>query len=77
MTSCLWVSWYDAPVQSRYSTTCMQASEAVIQWVLVQYGGQAFNCVPLNAEQWGVCIGLGALGLLVREGLRRVPVEST
>lgn len=55
----------------------MQASEAVIQWVLVQYGGQAFNCVPLNAEQWGVCIGLGALGLLVREGLRRVPVEST
>lgn len=43
--------------------------------MLVQYGGQAFNCVPLTSEQWGVCIGLGALGLLVREGLRRVQVE--
>ena len=63
---------------TRHPTThasLQQASEALIQWVLVQFGGQAFNCVPLDWEQWGVCIGLGALGLLMREGLRRIPVE--
>lgn len=36
----------------------------VIQMVLVEYGGIAVRCAPLNWEQNGICFGIGFGGLL-------------
>ena len=48
-------------------------TEALLQGGIVQWGGEAFSTVPLNAEEWALCVGFGAAGLLVREVMRRVP----
>lgn len=45
-----------------------------MQVVIVQFGGPAFQTVPLNGPQWTLCVGVGALTLLVRAALRLVPV---
>jgi len=39
----------------------------VVQILLGQYGGVFFSCYRfgLSGPQWGVCIGLGATGLIV------------
>ncbi|GLC59183.1 hypothetical protein PLESTB_001458000 [Pleodorina starrii] len=50
------------------------AGEAVLQYLIVQYGGEAFSTTPLTAAQWALCGGLGAASLLVRQVLRRVHV---
>ena len=39
----------------------------------MQYGGLAFHTVPLSAPQWGLCLGIGATTLAIREVLRRLP----
>lgn len=49
------------------------AAEAVLQVTVVNLGGAVFDTTPLNLEQWGACVGLGALGLIVRHGLAAVP----
>ena len=49
------------------------AAEAVLQVGVVTFGGAVFDTTPLNLEQWGACVGLGALGLLVRHALAAVP----
>lgn len=49
------------------------AAEVVLQVAVVNLGGAVFDTTPLNLEQWGACVGLGALGLLVRHGLAVVP----
>eukprot|EP00123_Amoebidium_parasiticum_P012647 comp21496_c0_seq1/m.29799 comp21496_c0_seq1/g.29799 ORF comp21496_c0_seq1/g.29799 comp21496_c0_seq1/m.29799 type:complete len:976 (-) comp21496_c0_seq1:248-3175(-) len=37
----------------------------VMQYVMVQFGGEWVGCTPLNLEQWLRCIFIGALGLPV------------
>ncbi|KDO22334.1 hypothetical protein SPRG_12795 [Saprolegnia parasitica CBS 223.65] len=46
--------------------------QVVLQVIFVQFGGNAFDCAPLSATQWAVCIGLGALSLPVGWSLRRI-----
>ncbi len=48
-------------------------AEAILQYIIVQYGGPAFHTQPLDAAQWGMCVGLGATTLVLRDVLRRVP----
>ncbi|PNW83854.1 hypothetical protein CHLRE_04g217954v5 [Chlamydomonas reinhardtii] len=47
-------------------------AEAGLQAAIVQWGGDAFSTSPLSPAQWGLCLGLGAGVMAVREGLRRV-----
>jgi len=49
------------------------ATEAALQAGIVQFGGPVFDTVPLSAGAWGACVGLGALTLLVRAALARLP----
>lgn len=51
-------------------------AEAIMQVAIVQCGGKAFQTVPLNWSQWGICIGTGALTLLIRQGMRRLRVHD-
>ena len=39
------------------------------QVLIVQFGGAAFQTSPLTVEQWGACVGTGALTLFVRAAL--------
>jgi P-type Ca2+ transporter type 2B len=48
------------------------AGEFVMQALIVQYGGPWFHTTPLSPSLWGVSLGFGALGLLVRAALVRV-----
>lgn len=50
------------------------AVEVVLQVAIVQWGGAAFSTTPLSAPEWALCLGFGAFSLLLREGVRRVPV---
>ncbi|KAI8463798.1 MAG: hypothetical protein J3K34DRAFT_526699 [Monoraphidium minutum] len=50
------------------------AAEAALQFAIVEFGGRAFSTAPLTPTQWAVCIGFGATSLLVRAGLRLIPV---
>ena len=43
------------------------------QVLIVQYGGEVFSTTPLNSQQWAACVGIGAVSLLVRAGLRLLP----
>jgi hypothetical protein len=52
------------------------AGEAVLQALIVQTGGPAFHTTPLSADQWTLCVGLGALTLGVRASLRHVKLTS-
>lgn len=47
-------------------------AEVMLQIAIVQWGGEVFSTVPLNAGQWALCYGFGLGTLLLREGLRRV-----
>mmetsp|Transcript_15651 Transcript_15651/g.38981 ORF Transcript_15651/g.38981 Transcript_15651/m.38981 type:complete len:1717 (-) Transcript_15651:132-5282(-) len=51
-------------------------AEVVMQALIVQYGGHAFQTVPLSASQWALCLGLGSLTLGVRAGLRTVDAQK-
>lgn len=52
------------------------AGEVALQGLIVQMGGTAFHTVPLTADQWGLCVGLGALTLGVRQALRHVKTSN-
>ncbi|EFJ47877.1 hypothetical protein VOLCADRAFT_60940 [Volvox carteri f. nagariensis] len=52
------------------------AGEAVMQYFIVQYGGEAFSTTPLTAAQWALCCGLGAASLGVRGLLRGVKLAG-
>jgi P-type Ca2+ transporter type 2B len=39
------------------------AFQILMQVVLVQWSGRVFNCAPLTATQWLVCVALGSLSL--------------
>ncbi len=39
-------------------------------------GGRVFGTVPLTSQQWGVCLGFGAGGLLVGAVLRALPTGA-
>ena len=39
----------------------------------MQFGGEVFATQPLSAQQWGACVGIGALSLLVRKALCALP----
>merc|ERR1712176_259425 len=40
---------------------------AILQVLLVQFGGIAFRVVPLNGTQWALCLILGAMSLPVQQ----------
>lgn len=52
------------------------AAELALQIAIVEWGGAVFSTVPLSGMQWALCVAFGAGGLLVREGLRRLPLEK-
>ena len=56
---------------------CIGLSLSMLQVGIVQLGGDAFNVQPLDLKQWGACIGIGALSLLVRAAVTAVPFPST
>ena len=49
---------------------------AVLQALIVQFGGEAFSTHPLSWQQWGACMGIGALSLIVRELLLLIRVPD-
>ena len=49
---------------------------AVLQALIVQFGGEAFSTHPLSWQQWGACLGIGALSLIVRELLLLIRVPD-
>ncbi len=49
---------------------------AVLQAVIVQFGGEAFSTHPLSWQQWGACVGIGALSLFVRQLLLLIRVPD-
>lgn len=50
------------------------SAELALQALIVQFGGEAFGTRPLSLEQWGACIGIGAIGLVVRKALLLLPI---
>lgn len=40
--------------------------EFLLQWAIVQYGGELFKTVALDYKEWGLCVALGAGTMLVR-----------
>lgn len=56
--------------------TVILATEFLLQVLIVQYGGRAFETSPLTLSQWGLSIGIGALTLGVRQVLRALPTEA-
>ena len=42
----------------------------------MQFGGEAFSVQPLSGQQWGACIGIGALSMLVRAALAALPTPG-
>jgi hypothetical protein len=58
------------------NTTNPGQSQPHHQVAIVQFGGRAFSTVPLTPAQWGACVAMGAASLLVRAGLRLVPLEK-
>lgn len=51
-------------------------AEVVLQVLIVQYGGRAFQTTPLGADHWALCLGLGSLTLGVRAALRTVDAKQ-
>ena len=47
-------------------------AEALLLFLVVTFGGAVFDTTPLNLEQWGACVGVGAIGLIVRHLLAAV-----
>ncbi|KAK9802895.1 hypothetical protein WJX73_002795 [Symbiochloris irregularis] len=47
--------------------------EFLLQVLIVQFGGEVFSTQPLDAPQWGACLGIGALSLLIRRALCALP----
>jgi Ca2+-transporting ATPase len=45
------------------------------QLLIVFFGGEALSTEPLNATQWGISLGLGALSLVVAVIVRLIPDE--
>jgi Ca2+-transporting ATPase len=45
------------------------------QLLIVNFGGEALSTEPLNATQWGISLGLGALSLIVAIIVRLIPDE--
>ncbi|KAL6771810.1 hypothetical protein ACKKBG_A27885 [Auxenochlorella protothecoides x Auxenochlorella symbiontica] len=52
------------------------ATEAVLQVLIVQFGGQVFQTQPLEPKYWAMSLGIGALSLLVHEALRTEESEG-
>ncbi|GMF10048.1 unnamed protein product [Phytophthora lilii] len=52
------------------------AAQCGLQVAIVQLGGELFHCAPLDAGQWGACIGMGALALPVGWALRVSSIEE-
>ena len=61
LSMCSWRSWV--------SGKSVDSLHPGLQVLIVQFGGEAFSTVPLDARQWAACIGIGALTLPVRAGL--------
>ncbi|GAB4821345.1 hypothetical protein N2152v2_008391 [Parachlorella kessleri] len=65
------VVWEGLPQATLFNS--ILGTELVLQYLIVQYGGLAFHTHPLTAAQWGICLGIGASTLVVRDLLRRLP----
>jgi hypothetical protein len=48
----------------------------VLQIVLVEVGGDAFQTYPLTGQEWGVSIGLGLTSIPVGWVCRLIPIKS-
>ncbi|RUO95985.1 cation transporting ATPase [Jimgerdemannia flammicorona] len=47
----------------------------IIQVIITQFGGAAFQTVPLDATHWGICLGLGFVSLPIGVIIRLIPDE--
>ncbi|OQR96827.1 P-type ATPase (P-ATPase) Superfamily, partial [Thraustotheca clavata] len=50
--------------------------QAIMQVLIVQFGGLPFKCVPLNSTQWLISVGLGAASLPVGLVLRFIETKD-
>jgi len=48
----------------------------LMQFVMVEFGGEWTSTVSLSVQQWLVCIGIGAISLVIGFVLRFVPVSE-
>lgn len=48
----------------------------IVQFLLVEFGGEVFRTEPLSPEYWGISVGIGAGSLLVGVVLRLLPVPD-
>jgi len=51
------------------------AVTAILQVLIIEFGGDAFKTTPLGAIDWLWCVGLGACSLPLGALLRLVPVD--
>lgn len=49
----------------------------IVQYFMVQYGGEFAGCVPLSSEDWKTCISIGAFSIPVGFILNMIPVQNT
>lgn len=48
----------------------------LVQYIIVQYGGEFTTTQPLNMSQWLFCVGVGSLSIPVGAILRLIPVSG-
>ncbi|CCW66201.1 unnamed protein product [Phytomonas sp. Hart1] len=51
--------------RSSQTLICIMIGVSCLQVLIVQYGGEFFNTVPLSAAQWMICVFLGMQSLTV------------
>ena len=70
-TQVLILQYFSSEVPPSNPYRCLPPSTT--QVLIVQFGGPAFQTVPLPADLWLACIGVGASTWLVRAALAATP----
>lgn len=52
------------------------ASTVIFQVIIIEFLGTFADTVPLTWRLWGLCIGIGAVGLLIAVLLKCIPVDN-
>merc|ERR1711939_305132 len=50
---------------------------AILQFLIVQFGGELSSTMPLNAKQWAFCVIVGAVSFPVGQLVLWFPVDLT
>jgi len=61
---------------SNYIFVTVMVGTLVMQYCMIQYGGEFTSCVPLSQNEWIKCIAIGSLSLPVGFLLNCIPVKN-